>query len=68
MCITDKYPTEYDLKPIKLNSITDVENKALRIVNTVERVHDPLTMYDVVRYIIKISARLLRQRRKHGAL
>ena len=63
MCVTDKYPTEYDLKPIKLTSITDVENKALRIVSTVERVYDPLTMYDVVRYIIKITARLLRLRR-----
>ena len=61
MCETDLYPTEYNLKPVKIVSITDVELQAVNLVNTVERAAEPITIYDVIRVVIKITAELIRK-------
>ena len=64
MCRSDLYPTEYNLKPVKLVSITDVEIQAVNLVNTVERAAEPITIYDVIRVLIKITAQLTRKIRR----
>lgn len=61
MCRSDLYPTEYNLKPVKLVSITDVEIQAVKLVDTVERTAEPITIYDVIRVLIKITAQLTRK-------
>ena len=64
MCKSDLYPTEYNLKPVRLVSITDVEIQAVNLVNTVERAAEPITIYDVIRVLIKITAQLTRKIRR----
>jgi hypothetical protein len=67
MCVTDKDPTCYGLKPVKLTvepqapSITDVELAALRGVDIAERVAEPINRFSVARSVIKLSAYVARK-------
>ena len=68
MCITDKYPTCYDLKPIQLDppcpSITDVEVAALRGVDLAERINEPFNPFDITRAAVRLAAHIARRFRR----
>jgi len=67
MCITDKYPTEYNLRPIKLDeengSITQIEQQALRAVDLVEQVSEPINKFTLARAVVKLIATCARLKR-----
>ena len=68
MCVTDQYPTCYDLKPIVIKparpSITDVEHAALKGVDLAERINEPLNRFDLARASVRLVARIARQFRR----
>lgn len=68
MCITDKYPTEYNLRPIKLDeeengSITEMEQRALRAVDLVEQVSEPVNKFTLARLAVRFVATCARLKR-----
>lgn len=75
MCITDKYPTEYNLAPVDLRapaspaspvSITDLELRALRAVDVAERVADPVNRFSIARGVVRGVAFIARRVRRSG--
>jgi hypothetical protein len=74
MCITDRHPTCYNLKPItdadkpQINSqergmITQVEQVALGAVDVAKLISEPLDKFDLAKIAIKFSADLARSKR-----
>ena len=68
MCVSDKYPTQYNLKPIVLNestslSITELEQRALHAVNLAERISEPVNRFSLARSIVRGVALIARARR-----
>lgn len=66
MCQSDKYPTEYDLKPIVLDeptslSITEMEIQALKGIDLAERITNPINRFSVARGVVKLSAHVARK-------
>jgi len=69
MAYSDKYPTCYDLKPIRPEeltqlSITDVELKAIQAVDLSEKLSQGVNKFDLARGSIRLSARIARKFRK----
>ncbi len=68
MCVTDQYPTCYDLKPVVIEparpSITDVELAALRGVDLAECINEPFNRFDFARASVRLVARIARQVRR----
>ena len=71
MCLSDQYPTEYNIPPItdadeppKKPSITELEIQALKYVDAVEHIANPINVFSVSKAIIKLSAHVARLRRK----
>jgi hypothetical protein len=71
MAFSDKYPTCYDLRPIRPEelhrpqlSITEVELKALEAIDLGEKLSEGLNKFDLARGAIKLSARIARKFRK----
>ena len=68
MCVTDQYPTCYDLKPVTLDpprpSITDVELAALRGVDLAERINEPFNPFDITRAAVRLTAHIARRLRR----
>ena len=70
MAFSDKYPTCYDLRPIRPEeltqplSITDVELKAIQAVDLSEKLSQGVNKFDLARAGIRLSARLARKFRK----
>jgi hypothetical protein len=69
MCQSDLYPTCYDLEPIRLDqepvkpSITELEQRALNIVDVAEKVSEPINKFKVARGVVRVAASLARARR-----
>ena len=66
MCQSDLYPTEYDLAPVKLDqspSITELELRAVRLVDVAEKVSEPLNRFSLARGAVRVVASLARARR-----
>jgi len=68
MCLSDKYPTQYDLKPIILDeptslSITDLEQRALNAVDLVEKISEPINHFSLARGAVRAVAFVARARR-----
>lgn len=66
MCQSDLYPTEYDLKPVRLDqspSITELELRAVRLVDVAEKVSEPLNRFSIARGAVRVVASLARARR-----
>lgn len=66
MCQSDLYPTEYDLKPVRLDqspSITELELRAVRLVNVAEKVSEPLNRFSLARGAVRVVASIARARR-----
>lgn len=66
MCQSDLYPTEYDLKPVRLDqspSITELELRAVRLVDVAEKVSEPLNRFSLARGAVRVVASLARARR-----
>ena len=70
MCITDKYPTEYNLQPVRLDEppeagrITQVEQAALRSVDIAEKINEPVNGFSLARAAVRLTARAARTLRK----
>lgn len=70
MAFSDKYPTCYDLQPIRPEeltqplSITDVELKAIQAVDLSEKLSQGVNKFDLLRAGIKLSARIARKFRQ----
>ena len=76
MCLSDLYPTCYALEPIRLDqepvnldqepvkpSITELEQRALNIVDVAEKVSEPINKFKVARGAVRVAASLARARR-----
>ncbi len=68
MCLSDQYPTEYDLAPVSLApvsspSITELEARALGAVDLPERVSEPLNRFSLARGAVRLVALIARARR-----
>jgi hypothetical protein len=66
MCQSDLYPTEYDLEPVRLDhspSITELELRAVRLVDVAEKVSEPLNRFSIARGAVRVVASLARARR-----
>jgi len=66
MCQSDLYPTCYDLEPIRLDqspSITELEQRALNMVDVVEKISEPLNRFSLARGAVRAFASLARSRR-----
>lgn len=70
MCLSDKYPTEYDLAPVSLApvsspspSITELEQRALHAVNLAEKLSEPVNRFSLARSAVKVVALIARARR-----
>ena len=75
MCITDKYPTEYNLQPVRLDAppaprapeagcITQVEQAALKSVDLAEKINEPMNGFSLTRAAVRLTARAARKLRK----
>jgi len=75
MCVTDKYPTEYNLPPVRLDAppaprapeegrITQVEQAALKSVDLAEKINEPINKYSLARAGVRLTARAARKLRK----
>lgn len=66
MCVTDKYPTEYNLQPVRLDAppeagrITQVEQAALKSVDIAEKING----FNLARAAVRLTARAARALRK----
>ena len=66
MCVTDEYPTEYDIDCITEAdnpnnfSITDTEQKALECIDIAEAILKPVDIFCFTKLLIKTSAYLAR--------
>lgn len=70
MCLSDQYPTEYDLAPVSLApvsspspSITELEARALGAVDLAEKVSEPLNRFSLARGAVRLVALIARARR-----
>lgn len=76
MCLSDLYPTCYDLEPVRLDqepvnldqepvkpSITELEQRALNIVDVAEKVSEPFNRFKIARGAVRVAASLARARR-----
>ena len=68
MCVSDKYPTEYDLAPVSLApvsspSITELEQRALNAVDLAEKISEPVNRFSLARSIVRGVALIARARR-----
>lgn len=66
MCVTDKYPTEYNLRPVTLErspSITDYELAALKGIDLAERAAEPINRFSVARIVVRLGAHIARRTR-----
>ena len=66
MCQSDLYPTEYDLAPVKLDqspSITELELRAVALVDVAEKVSEPLNRFSLARGAVRVVASIARARR-----
>lgn len=69
MCQSDLYPTCYDLEPIRLDqspSITELEQRALNMVDVAEKISEPLNRFSVARGAVRVAAFLARARRERS--
>jgi len=69
MCQSDLYPTEYNLEPVKLDqspSITELELRAVRLVDVAEKVSEPLNRFSVARGAVRVVASIARARRERS--
>ena len=74
MCITDKYPTEYNLQPVRLDAppaaapeagrITQIEQAALKSVDLAEQINEPVNGFSLARAAVRLTARAARKLRK----
>jgi hypothetical protein len=73
MCITDKYPTEYNLQPVRLDAppaapeagrITQIEQAALKSVDIAEQINEPVNGFSLARAAVRLTARAARKLRK----
>ena len=74
MCVTDRSPTCYNLRPITLDEkpqnapqargmITQVEELALGAVNVAKVISEPIDKFEIAREAISFVARRARNRR-----
>lgn len=73
MCCSDKYPTLYDLEPITDDelktplspspSITDHEVAALKAVDLLSEIIEPVSVFSAARLVIRGCALIARWRR-----
>jgi hypothetical protein len=69
MCLSDLYPTCYDLEPVRLDqepvkpSITELEQRALNMVDVAEKVSEPLNRFSLARGAVRVVASIARARR-----
>lgn len=68
MCLSDKYPTCYDLAPVSLApvsspSITELEQRALGAVDLAEKISEPVNRFSLARSIVRGVALIARARR-----
>ena len=72
MCLSDQYPTEYDLAPVSLApvsspSITELEARALGAVDLAEKVSEPLNRFSLARGAVRLIALIARARRDRSS-
>jgi hypothetical protein len=70
MCVTDKYPTQYNLPIVppprderRAPSITELEHAALNGVDLAEQAADPLNSFTLARWGVRLVATLARKAR-----
>ena len=64
MSQSDRYQTEYKLKPVTLEkkpARTDVEVAARKGVDLAERAAEPVNRYSIARGVIRLSAHIARR-------
>lgn len=69
MCITDNQPSEYHIEPVRLTApevgrITQVEQAALKSVDIVEQINEPVNGFSLARAAVRLTARAARKLRK----